>query len=306
MQRVSALAAAAILATGLAACGSTSDLDGGSGTGGTGAGSQPSSGAGDAYQLTAATTLPAGVQALKDKGKIVIGTKFDQPGFGRQNPTNQQIEGFDAEIGRLISIKIFGSPDKVEFQEAKTAVREQVIENGTVDIVIATYTINATRKQKIDFAGPYFQAGQDILVKKSNTTINGIADLAGKKVCTQANSTSEKNLKEKVQGLVPSTLDSYALCAEGVKDGRYDALSTDNVILLGLVSTSPDELKVVNSPFTQEPYGIGLKKGNSDLRTFINDTIDEVFRNGDWDKAWAKTAGKFLPQAPSKPTVDRY
>jgi glutamate transport system substrate-binding protein len=304
MQRVSALAAVAILATGLAACGSTSDLDGGSGTG-TGGGTQPS-GASDAYQLTAATTLPGSVQALKDKGKIIIGTKYDQPGFGLQNPTNQQIEGFDAEIGRLISMRIFGAPDKVEFQEAKTAVREQVIQNGTVDIVIATYTINAARKEKIDFAGPYFQAGQDILVKKDNTTIKGVADLAGKKVCTQANSTSEKNLKEKVPGLTPSTLDSYALCAEGVKDGTYDALSTDNVILLGLVSKSPDDLKVVNSPFTQEPYGIGLKKGDADLRNFINDTIDEIFRNGDWDRAWAKTAGRFLPQAPGKPSIDRY
>jgi glutamate transport system substrate-binding protein len=297
--RTTRIAVAAVLAAiGLAAsaCGSTKDLGGGS----------ASTGPTGAYQLKAASTLPASVQAIKDKGKLVIGTKYDQPGFGLQNPTNQQVEGFDAEIGRLISIKIFGSPDKVEFKEAKSAVREQVIQNGQVDLVIATYTINAARKEKVDFAGPYFQAGQDILVKKGNTSIKSVADLAGKKVCTQQNSTSLKNLTEKVPGLTPQTLDSYALCAEGVKDGSYDALSTDNVILLGLVSKSPDQLKVVNKPFTQEPYGIGLKKGDTALRNFINDTVDEVLKSGDWDKAWAKTAGQFLPEAPVKPTVDRY
>lgn len=300
VRRIAALGAAAVLAVGLAACGSTGDLDGGGG-----GGTQPGAGS-DSYKLTAATSLPPEVQALKDKGKIIVGTKYDQPGFGLQNPTTQMIEGFDAEIARLISIRIFGSPDKVEFQEAKTAVREQVIQNGTVDIVVATYTINAARKEKISFAGPYFQAGQDILVKKDNTAIKGVSDLAGKKVCTQANSTSEKNLKEKVPGLVPSTLDSYALCAEGVKDGTYDALSTDNVILLGLVSKSPDELKVVNNPFTQEPYGIGMKKEATALRNFVNDVIQEIFSNGDWELAWKKTAGQFLPEPPAKPSVERY
>src|SRR5262245_18985520 len=296
-KRIAAWSAAAILAVGLGACGSTEDLDNGTGN------QQNNNTSG--YQIKAATTLPAAVQAIKDKGKIIVGTKFDQPGFGLQNPVNQQIEGFDAEVARLVAIKIFGDPTKVEFVEAKTAVREQVTENKQVDIVVATYTINDARKQKIDFAGPYFQAGQDILVKKDNTSITKLEDLAGKKVCTQQNSTSLKNLKTMVPGLTPQTLDSYALCAEGVKDGTYDALSTDNVILLGLVSRSPNELKVVGAPFTKEPYGIGLAKGNSELRTFINDLIDEIFTNGDWDKAWQKTAGAFLPQAPPKPTVNR-
>jgi glutamate transport system substrate-binding protein len=298
MRTTRIVVAALVSATALAitGCGSTSDLDSG------GARATPTGG----YQLKAAGSLSRSVQAIKDRGKLIVGTKFDQPGFGLQNPSTQQIEGFDAEIARLVSIKIFGSPDKVEFKEAKTAVREQVIQNGEVDLVVATYTINAARKEKIDFAGPYFQAGQDILVRKDNSTISGVSDLAGKRVCTQQNSTSLKNLQDKVPGLQPQTLDSYALCAEGVKDGTYDALSTDNVILLGLVSKSPDELKVVNKPFTTEPYGIGVKKGDTALRPFVNDVLDEIFTNGDWDKAWAKTAGVFLPQAPAKPTVERY
>jgi glutamate transport system substrate-binding protein len=298
VRRIALAGASALLMAGLAACGSTESLDPGTG----GGGGTATTGA---YKIQAASTLPAAVQAIKDKGKIIVGTKYDQPGFGLQNPTNNQIEGFDAEFARLLSIKIFGSPDKVEFVEAKSAFREQLIEQGQVDIVIATYTINDTRKQKVDFAGPYFQAGQDILVKKDNDTIKGKDDLNGKKVCSQQGSTSLKNLQALNLNPPPATLDSYALCAEGVKDGTYDALSTDNVILLGLASKSP-ELKVVGNPFTSEPYGIGLKKGNTELRSFINDAIDEVLGNGDWDAAWQKTAGKFLPTAPPKPAVNRY
>jgi len=293
---LAAATAAVFVALAMAGCGSTKDLEG----------SAPSAGPTGGYQLKAASSLTGSVQAIKTRGKLVVGTKYDQPGFGLQNPTNQQIEGFDAEIARLVSIKIFGSPDKVEFKEAKTAVREQVIQNGDVDIVVATYTINAARKEKIDFAGPYFQAGQDILVKKDNTSIKSVSDLAGKKVCTQQNSTSLKNLTDKVPGLVPQTLDSYALCAEGVKDGTYDALSTDNVILLGLVSKSPDALKVVNNPFTQEPYGIGLKKGDNDFREFVNKTLETSFTDGSYVKAWKDTAGKFDPADPKIPTINRY
>jgi glutamate transport system substrate-binding protein len=291
---VAVAAALAIPLTVTAACGDSNSL--GSGTGGKD----------EAYQLKAADTLPASVQKLKDKGQIVVGTKFDQPGFGLQNPGSSQIEGFDAEIGRLLSIRIFGSADKVKFVETKSAIREQAIQNATVDVVIATYTINDKRKEVVDFAGPYFQAGQDILVKKGNDAIKSVDDLKGKKVCTQENSTSLKNLQDK--GIEPQTRSSYALCAEGVKDGSFDALSTDNVILLGLASKSPDDVKVLNAPFTQEPYGIGLKKGDTELRAFINDTLDAIKSNGDWRRAWDKTAGKFLPDPPvdNPPNLNRY
>jgi glutamate transport system substrate-binding protein len=295
--RAVALAAATVVTLGLAACGSTDELDSKGGSG---------SGTNESYQLKAADTLPGSVQKIKDKGRLVVGTKYDQPGFGLQNPTNQKIEGFDAEIARLIAIRIFGSADKVEFQESKSAVREQVIQNGTVDIVVATYTINDDRKTKIDFAGPYFEAGQDILVKSDNDSIRSVDDLNGKKVCTQTGSTSIDNVKQAAPQANVTALDSYALCADGVRDGTYDAVSTDNVILLGLASKSDGALKLVNKPFSKEPYGIGLKKGDDELRGFINDTLEEIHSNGDWKRAWDKTVGSFLGAAPTPPAVDRY
>lgn len=297
LRSTAATAAVTIAALALAACGSTKDLDSGSGKGDTKS---------ESYKLKAADSLPPSVQKLKDKGKLVVGTKYDQPGFGLQNPTNQQIEGFDAEIARLLSIRIFGSPDKVEFKESKSAVREQVIQNGTVDVVIATYTINDDRKTKVDFAGPYFEAGQDILVKSGNSAIKSVDDLNGKKVCTQTGSTSIDNVAKAAPDAKVTALASYALCADGVKDGTYDALTTDNVILLGLASKSSGALTLVKKPFSKEPYGIGLKKDDTELRGFVNDTLDEIYSNGDWARAWDKTVGSFLGAAPTPPTVDRY
>ena len=128
-----------------------------------------------AATTAAPVALPAAVQALKAKGKITVGVKFDVPLFGLKNPTNSQIEGFDVEIGKMITKTIFGDDSKVEFVEAVSKNREPFIQEGKVDLVISTYTINDTRKQIVDFAGPYYVAGQDILVKSDDTSIKGIA-----------------------------------------------------------------------------------------------------------------------------------
>jgi glutamate transport system substrate-binding protein len=225
--------------------------------------------------------FPAGstMANIQSKGKLVAGTKFDQPLFGLKNPTNNQVEGFDVEIAKIIARAIFGSDinNKVEYQEAVSRVREEVIKDGKVDLVVATYTINDERKKVVDFAGPYYIAGQDILVKKTNTTITGVESLAGKKVCTVQGSTSLTNVQKAApQADVSITFDKYSLCVEALKDGRVDAVTTDNVILLGFINDDPANLKLVNKPFTTEPYGIGVKKDDTGFRTFINDTLEKA------------------------------
>ncbi|MFN0090494.1 MAG: glutamate ABC transporter substrate-binding protein [Acidimicrobiales bacterium] len=258
----------------------------------------------------AGVAVPAGstVEALQKKGKLVVGTKFDQPLFGLKNPTTGDVEGFDVEIAKLVATALYGSDlkGKVEYVEAVSRVREDYIKDGKVDLVAATYTINDTRKQVVDFAGPYYVAGQDILVKKDNTTIKGVNDLNGKKVCSVTGSTSLKNIQEKApQADVSIVFDKYSLCRDAMLDGRVDAVSTDNVILLGLVQETPDKVKLVGVPFTTEPYGIGLKKGDTALRTFVNDVLEASYKDGSWKKAWDATAGKVQP-APEPPKVDRY
>ena len=256
-------------------------------------------------------TFAAGttMKALQDKGKIVVGTKFDQPGFGQKNPTTNQIEGFDVEIAKLIAEGIFGEGggDKVEFVEAVSAVRETVIVDGKVDMVVATYTINDARKQRVDFAGPYFVAGQDIMVKSDNDSIKGVEDLNGKKVCSAQGSTSITNLQQKApQADTSIQFKTYSECAAALTDGRVEAVTTDNVILVGLVEQSRGAFKIVNNPFTQEPYGIGLKKGDDQFRDFINDRLEEIYASGEWADAFESTAGKAGLKTPTPPRVDRY
>ncbi len=241
---------------------------------------------------------------LNEAGKITIGTKYDQPLFGLMNPTTNSPEGFDVEMGKIIAAKLGISEDQIEWKEAVSANREPFIENGEVDLVIATYTINDDRKKVIDFGGPYYTAGQDLLVLSGNPDgITGIDDVKGQKVCSVTGSTSEENLKE--AGVDVLATDTYSNCLEPLRSGEVVAVSTDNVILAGLADQNEGEFEVVENPFTEEPYGIGLMKGDDEFRSFVNDTLEESFDNGDWAAAWEKTAGKVL-ETPEPPTVDRY
>jgi glutamate transport system substrate-binding protein len=292
---------AAVIALTFAACGGGSDPGPGAAPAGT---AKATSG----YKMTQATAFPASatLDRIRQRGELIVGTKFDQPLFGLQNPTTGKVEGFDTEIARLLSIRIFGSPDKVKFVETVSKNREPFIQQGKVDVVVATYTINDARKKLVDFAGPYYVAGQDIMVKSDNTAIKGVADLNGKKVCTAEGSTSEKNLRAQAPTADVVLVDTYSACAEQLTDGRVDAVTTDNVVLLGLISQAKDDFKLVGTTFTSEPYGIGLPKGDDGFRAFLNDTLEEIFKNGDWAAAFTSTVGTVATATPATPTIDRY
>jgi glutamate transport system substrate-binding protein len=240
---------------------------------------------------------------LHDAGKITVGTKFDQPLFGLMGLDGNP-EGFDVEIAKLIAAELGIAPENIEWVEAVSANREPFIEKGEVDIVVATYTINDKRKEVVSFAGPYYVAGQDLLVLSGNPEkIKGIDDVKGKKVCSVTGSTSAQNLKD--AGVEVIETDTYSNCLTPLRQGEVVAASTDNVILAGLADQNPGEFEVVDNPFTEEPYGIGLKKDDTEFRNFINDTLEKSFKDGSWAKAWESTAGKVLA-TPTPPTVDRY
>ena len=276
------------LALALAACGGDDD----------GGGGQVNSGA----SFAAGTTMAR----LKDAGTVKVGTKFDQPLFGLKNLEGKP-EGFDVEIAKLIAGEMGIAPDKVVFSEAVSANREPFIQQGKVDFVVATYTINDKRKAVVDFAGPYYQAGQDIMVAKGNPEgIGGPDDLAGKKVCSVTGSTPAENIRTNYPKAQLTEFDVYSKCAEALKNGQVQAVTTDNVILLGLISKDQEAFELVGKPFTKEPYGIGLKKGDTEFRNFINDTLEKIVQDGRWLKAWEATAGKVATEKPTPPAVDRY
>jgi glutamate transport system substrate-binding protein len=290
-RRATGLVGAALaLMLALAACGG--DDDGGD------SGGQVNQGASFAEGTTMAK--------LKEAGTVKVGTKFDQPLFGLKNLEGKP-EGFDVEIAKLIAGEMGIAPDKIEFIEAVSANREPFIEQGKVDFVVATYTINDKRKQVVDFAGPYYEAGQDIMVAKGNPEgIGGPDDLAGKKVCSVTGSTPAENIRTNYPKAELTEFDVYSKCAEALKNGQVQAVTTDNVILLGLISQDEEAFELVGKPFTKEPYGIGLKKGDTEFRNFINDTLDKIEKDGRWKAAWDATAGKVATETPTPPAIDRY
>jgi glutamate transport system substrate-binding protein len=290
VRRTSGLVGVALaLALTLAACGG--DDEGGDG-------GQTNEGASFAEGTTMAR--------LNQAGTVTVGTKFDQPLFGLKNLEGKP-EGFDVEIAKLIAGEMGIAADKVNFIEAVSANREPFIQQDKVDFVVATYTINDKRKEVVDFAGPYYVAGQDIMVAKGNPeAIAGPDDLAGKKVCSVTGSTPAENIRTNYPDAQLTEFDVYSKCAEALKNGQVQAVTTDNVILLGLISQDPEAFELVGKPFTEEPYGIGLKKGDTAFRAFINDTLDKLYQDGRWKAAWDATAGKVAPQTPTPPTIDRY
>ncbi len=268
---------------------------------------------GQTATTAAKPTFAAGttMASLLSKGKIVVGVKFDQPGLGQKNPITNKVEGFDVEVAKQIALGIFGGSindieSKIEFKESTTPNREVFLENGTVDMVVATYTINDARKQRIDFAGPYYIAGQDIMVKANDTTIKGVNDLAGKKTCSVRNSTPAANIKRLVPTADLTEFDQYSDCVQALRDNRVTSVTTDNSILLGFVAAAPTEFKIVGNKFTDEPYGIGVKRGDDAFRTFINDRLEAIYANGEWAKLFVATLGKLGIPTPTPPPVNRY
>ncbi len=258
------------------------------------------------------TVLSGSVLArIKKRGKIIVGVKFDVPLFGFKDPNTGILEGFDIRIADLVSNKIFGGTDgasRIEFVEAISKNREAFLQAGKVDIVLSTYTITESRKQLVDFAGPYYVAGQDILTKTADVKsgrITGIATLNGKKVCAVTGSTSLTNLKTAAPNADTTvTKERYSECFEALKSGQVDAMSTDDVILLGLSQTSKGAYSLTGNPFHTEPYGVGIPKGESELKTFVNQALQTAFDDGSWAKAFAETVGTVGASTPSAPTLD--
>ncbi len=290
--RLAALAACAALTLGAAACGGDNK-----------------SGSGDNVKKDVKFEAGTTMERLNKAQKVIIGTKFDQPLFGLKGLDGKPA-GFDVEIAKLIAGEMGIPADKIEWVETPSKVREEYIEQGKVDMVVATYTINDARKQRVDFAGPYYVAGQQILTRKDDNSITGPDSFKDgtKKVCSVAGSTPAKNIEQYVKdkGSQLVLFDVYSKCADSVKNKQVDALTTDNVILSGFVSNSPNDFKLVGSKFTQEPYGIGLKKGDAKFRTFINDTLEKIAKDGRYETAWKDTVGKVDPNTPTPPAVDRY
>jgi len=249
VRRLGAVAATAVVALGLAACG---------GGGGNGAG---------------------GGSAFK------VGIKFDQPGLGLKEGSDYK--GFDVDVAKYVAKELGHKEGDITFVQAPSAQRETLIKTGQVDMVVATYSITDKRKAEVSFAGPYFIAGQDLLVRADETAITGPETLAGKKLCSVKGSTSAQKVKDKYPGVQLQEFGTYSECVAALVSKGVDALTTDNTILAGYAAQPQykGKLKVVGKTFSEERYGIGIKKGDKATCEKINTALKKMVDDGSWQKA---------------------
>lgn len=243
---------------------------------------------------------------IKTADKVVVGVKADQPNLGYKD-TDAKRCGFDIEIAQLVASQLGVDPAKIEYKEVPSANRETSIKSGEIDYYVGTYSITDKRKADVSFAGPYFIAGQDLLVRKSDTSITGKDALKGKKVCSATGSTPLQRVRDE-QLTEPANISefkTYSECVSQVIDRQADAVTTDDAILKGYAAQSPSQLKVVGQPFSVEKYGIGLAQDDTALRNKIDDILAASFADGTWQKIYDGTLGKSgSPSTP--PPLERY
>jgi glutamate transport system substrate-binding protein len=246
------------------------------------------------------------VDKAKNDKKLVIGVKSDQPGLGLRTPDGS-FTGFDIEVAKYVAKELGVEAKDITFKETVSANREAFLQQGQVDMVVATYSITDARKQKVSFAGPYFVAGQALLVRADDAKLTGPDALNGKKLCSVAGSTPAQKVKTEYAKEVQLQEErTYSACVDRVLGGQLDAITTDNVILAGYAAQHAGKLKVVGEPFSTEKYGIGLKKDDTAGRKAINDALTKMFSDGSWKKALESSVGASGFPVPAAPQLERY
>lgn len=241
------------------------------------------------------------MEKIKERGKLIVAEALDAPLLSQQNPTDpDSVEGFDADLAKLLAIYILGEPN-VEIVPPATETREAMLQNDTVDVVFNTYTITPERAEQISFAGPYFESGLAVAVTSDNDEIKGIDDLDGKEVIVGANTPAVTAVPERAPTANVTAFATDPAAVQALLQGRGEAYVQDYTLLASNAANDPS-LKVVGVPFTKEPYGIGLKHDDDEFKSFINDWLLAIQESGHWAEAWKTTLGTVtdsdVPTAP--------
>ncbi|WP_371662945.1 glutamate ABC transporter substrate-binding protein [Streptomyces sp. NBC_00280] len=218
--------------------------------------------------------------------KIKVGIKFDQPGIGLKEPDGS-FSGFDVDVATFVAKQLGYEPDQIEWVETKSADRETALARGDVKFIAASYSINDKRKAKVDFAGPYLLAHQDLLVKANSDIAKG-TDLNGKKLCSVTGSTSAQNVTDTIAPKAQlKEYGGYSECIAGLQSGAVDAVTTDDSILAGFAAQDKykGQFKLAGLKLSNENYGIGVKKGDTATVNKINTALEKMVSDGAWDTA---------------------
>jgi polar amino acid transport system substrate-binding protein len=263
----------------------------------------PSAAAGgtnDCDPLASLRPAPGGatptVDGIRSRGRLIAGVDQNTYLFGYRDAASGQIVGFDVDVARQVAAAIFGDPNRIQFTAITSAQRIPFIQNGSVDIVVHTMTINCDRLKQVAFSTVYYDAGQRVLVPKSSPA-NGIGDLGGKKVCAAAGSTSIANIAHAASHPVPVSVADWTDCLVLLQQGQIDAISTDDTILAGMAAQDPN-LKLVGGRFTDEPYGVAMSRSAPDLVRFVNGVLDGMRADGRWASIYTRWLGGPAPAPP--------
>lgn len=247
--------------------------------------------------------FPAGtvMREIQDRGELSVGIKFDAPPFGFKVPTSEQVNGFDADMATLVADRLGVTP---RFVETSSDNRIPFLQNGRVDIVFATMTITPERAEQVGFSDPYYVSDGRILRRAEDNDINGIGDLAGRKVCVTVGSTFSQVLKKVEPDAIPYGANGYAECAQLLKTRSVDAIFTEDVVLTGLVIQNPDEFKIVGDAVTEEPFGAAMSPDSKEFLQFVNATLDAAKTDGRWHESYEKWVGRYTGEDRTPPTAD--
>ena len=246
---------------------------------------------------------PSRVPGAANLDKLTIGISFDQPGLGLKD--GDTYSGFDVETAKYVA-KALGVPESgITWVQADPGNRESLLTSGQADLVLSTYTITEARKQVVDFAGPYFLAHQDLLVRRNETEITGPTTLDGKDLCSVPGTTSAENVLKFYRGRIQlKEFPRFSDCVQALNNSEVDAVTTDDVILAGFAAQPQyqGKLKVVGQGFSDENYGVGMKKGNTALRDQVNAALQQYVADGSWAAALRITVAPSGYRLPGPPT----
>ena len=272
------LIAMLLAATALVACGDDDDDE---------EGGEETTAAVEAEQFPADTTMGR----IQEAGEINIGVKFDVPPFGLNNPQTGEVEGFDVDLGNYIADRL---GVEATFREATSDNWIPLLVDGTIDLILSTMTITEERDLEIDFSEPYYVANGDVLVP-ADSDIQTLDDLNGNRVCTALGSTYADTIEKEAPDADLRLVDLYSECLDQVQTGAVDAVSTDNVILTGMV-IQDDSLQLLGLDYTTEPYGVGIPEGDTEFKQFVDDSVAEYIDSGAWQADYDEWVGQYIPE----------
>jgi glutamate transport system substrate-binding protein len=245
-------------------------------------------------EAAAVEEFPAGstMAELQEAGEITIGVKYDVPPFGFENPQSGEVEGFDVDLGNYIADRL---GVEATFREATSDNRIPLLVDGTIDLILSTMTITEERDLEIDFSEPYYVANGDVLVPEGSE-IQSLEDLNGNRVCTALGSTYQETIRQEAPDADLRLVDLYSECFDQIQTGAVDAVSTDNVILTGMVQQDPS-LELLGLDYTTEPYGAGIPEGDTQYKAFVDESIAAFIDDGTWQETYDEWVGQHIPES---------